>query len=185
MLCQMSDKKSELASLLEEEQSSKNRNRMVEYVGTSETRMAELMAYFLDENLHWRYNQRAAWPLAVISDKHPQLVQAHLDALVDRLGKEGHDAVNRNISRILQDIDIPEHLEGIVYDKCYALFNNPDQAIAIRVFSMTVLFRIAKKYPEMFPELEESIRLHLPYGSAGFKNRAGKILNYIDKLRDM
>ena len=98
------------------------------------------------------------------------------------LSQERHDAVHRNILRILEDIPIPEDIEGALYDNCFQLLNNPDRAIAIRVFAMTVAFRIAKKYPDLLDELRLSIQLHYPYGSAGFKSRAGKILNYIDTL---
>jgi len=171
-----------LKSLLELKQSIQNRDEMVSYVGNDPKRMAGLFALFIDDTLHWRYNQRAAWPIGIIARKNPELLKPFLPEMAERLGSGRHDAVTRNIVRILEDVDIPESLEGIVYDKCFRLLNDPDQAIAIRVFSMSVMFKIARRYPEMLDELATCIRMYLPYGSAGFKNRGNKILTKIDKI---
>ena len=92
-----------------------------------------------------------------------------------------HNAVLRNTIRILEDIEVPEKYEGEIYQRCFVFLNDPDQPIAIRCFSMSVVFNIAKKYPDLKNELIASLELHMPYGSAGFKSRGNKILNYLSK----
>lgn len=173
---------SPLRTMLESDQSREMRDEMLRYVGSDPKRVKELMYYFLSPDLHWRFNQRAAWPLGVLGKKNPRLIAPYLKEMVSILGVGRHNAVDRNIVRILEDMTIPEDLEGQVYDKCFQLLNDMDQPIAVRVFSMTVLFNIAKKYPEMLLELQQTIEMYLPYGSAGFKNRGGKLLNKINRL---
>jgi hypothetical protein len=55
--------------------------------------------------------------------------------------------------------------------------------IAIKVFSMTVLFNISKNVPEFRDELAIIIEDQMPYGSAGFKSRGKKTLKGLSKLR--
>jgi hypothetical protein len=93
------------------------------------------------------------------------------------------DAVKRCIIGILQDADIPEVEEGILADRCFQFLNSAKETIAVKVFSMTVLFRIVKKYPELKMELKESIQSQLPFGSAGFKNRGQKVLKALEKIQ--
>ena len=176
------DEKQTIKQYLENDQSKENRDAIIDFVGDDTGRLGHLMEMFLDTDLHWRYNQRAAWPIGVLGRKKPYLINPYLSRMVNLLGPGNHDAVNRNILRILEDLDVHEDLEGIVFDKCYNFLNDPDYSIAIRAFSMTVLFNIASKYPETLPELYESIQLHLPYGSTGFKNRGNKILLKIEKI---
>ena len=102
--------------------------------------------------------------------------------MIAQLGHGRHDAIHRNIVRILEEVPVPEELEGALYDKCFKFLNDPDEPIAVRVFSMTVLFNIAKKHPEMLDELKQTIEMYMPHGSGGFKNRGGKIIAAIRKM---
>ena len=172
----------EIKAFLERDQSKDNRDEIIQYVGEDARKFKCLMSFFLDDSLHWRYNQRAAWPIGIIARKNPEIIDEYLDLMIDKLGNGRHDSVERNILRILEEIEIPEHLEGILYQKSFELFNDLNRAIAIRVFAMTVLFKIAKSYPEMLEELRESIQMYLPHGSSGFKNRGSKILAKIERI---
>ena len=46
---------------------------------------------------------------------------------------------------------------------------------------MEILFREAKKEPDLFHEIKILINDQMPLGSPGFKNKGQKILNYIHK----
>lgn len=163
--------------MLDSPQRIDHRNRIVEYVGEDRLKWKALMSLFLDHKWHWRYNQRAAWSIGVLGRRYPKMIAPYHDRLIETLSNPSHDAQIRNIVRIYEDIDIPESIEGELYEKCYKFLTNPQIAIAIRCFSMTVMSKIAEKYPDLRPELVAEIEEHLPHGSSGFKNRGQKIVN--------
>jgi len=171
----------EIKCLLEEDHSRKQTNTIVNFVGDDKKKMKALMSFFLDNKWEWRFNQWAAWPVGYIGRKYPKLIIPYFEDLIRVMDNPSHNAVLRNTIRILEDIEVPEKYEGEIYQRCFVFLNDPDQPIAIRCFSMSVVFNIAKKYPDLKNELIASLELHMPYGSAGFKSRGNKILNYLSK----
>jgi hypothetical protein len=125
---------------------------------------------------------RAGWVVNIITEQYPQLVKPHLSELVSHIAqKDASDAIKRNVVRLLQFIEIPKKLHGDVMNVCFDFLLNPQEAIAIRVFSMTVLHNLSKNYPEIKQELKAVLENALEHekASAGFKNRALKILKAI------
>jgi hypothetical protein len=57
---------------------------------------------------------------------------------------------------------------------CFKFLESPTEALAVKVFSMTVLVNLAKQYPEIVPEIKILIEDQLPHQSAGFKSRTKK-----------
>jgi hypothetical protein len=130
-----------LVKALLKEHSKAQCNRIVEYIGTNEVRFEELVELFLSGP--YRVTQRAAWPLSYCAEHHPELIKPHLKKLIHNLNRPGlHDAVKRNTIRFLQFISIPKSLQGVTAQVCFNLLQNPTEAIAVRVFSMTVLSNI-------------------------------------------
>lgn len=60
---------------------------------------------------------------------------------------------------------------------CFGYLGSPKEAVAIKVFSLTVLGNLAKSYPEIIPEIKVLIEEQLPRQTVGFKSRAQKLLN--------
>jgi hypothetical protein len=137
-------------------------------------RMEELMECFFDENL--RLCQFASWPVGMIADHNPDLILPYLEKMLVNLDTPHHNAVIRNTFRTLQNLDIPEELEGLTFEKAFDFLANPQNAIGIRVFAMSVCGNIAKKYPELKHELIPVIEEQMPFGSAGFISRGRKVL---------
>ncbi len=177
----MSDKAT-IKAWLESKHSKETRDEIVAFVGTDSKRMEVLMSFFLGDEWEWRYNQRAAWPIGVLGIKHPHLLQPYHSEMIKALDKHTHDAVLRNIVRIYEDVDIPESIEGELCDRCFKYLQNPKYPIAVRCFSITILGKIALKYPEIKDELVAELKEHLPHGSAGFKHRAKKWISKLDIL---
>lgn len=160
---------------LTKEHSARQKNRIVNYVGHDPKRFRQLIDVFLGDT--YRLTQRAAWPLSDIVKKHPELITPYLGRILRRLDDdEMHVAVRRNVIRLLQFIDIPEKYKGLAFEKCMSLLSDPGQAIAVRVFAITVMADIADSEPDLRNEVIIAIEDHLPYGSAGYRNRAGKLL---------
>lgn len=153
--------------------------KVAAWVGSNPERFAELMSYFFADD--YRMNQRASTILMHCFDQDHDLILPYLPKIIENIQPDKHDAMLRNSFRMLQFVEIPEHLKGKVVDKAFLYFGDDQQAIAIRVFAMTVIYNNSLDYPELQNELAAMIEERMPYGSAGFKNRGGKILAKIRK----
>lgn len=148
---------------------------IVEFIGDDPRRFAELMKLFFEGE--YRLTQRAAWPMSYCAELHPELIRPYLPKLLGGLSRDDqHDAVKRNVLRLLQYIEIPRRLAGRIYTRCLELIDDPDEPIAVRAFAMTVAARIAKSEPDLLNELRLVVSKHLPRSTAAFRVRAKKIL---------
>ena len=155
------------------EHSRKQCDKIVNWVGGDTKKFDELFHVFLHGD--YRLTQRAAWPLSYCAIAHPYFMEHHFQELLDNLKKPGlHDSIKRNTVRLLQTVNIPEEYEGAVMEICFKYLESHDEAVAIKAFSLTILQRLAKKYPETVPEIKLIIEEQLPYQSAAFKSRAKK-----------
>jgi hypothetical protein len=141
-------------------------------------KMDDLIEIFVEGPV--QFTQRAAWVISVVAERRPRLLEKYYPLFIGLLNKPGkHDAVNRNIMRAFQFVDIPEKHQGEILDVAFKLLNSSKEPIAVKAFSMTVIYNLSKKYPEIQQELRSSIEALLPDGSAGIKSRGKKILNKI------
>ena len=149
--------------------------KIASYACESKSNFKELMQCFLDEE--YRLAQRAAWSVSWAAKKKPVMMTPHIKDLVPVLHKENvHDSVIRNSMRVLQEIEIPERFHGEVMDACFRFLEKPSTPVAIKAFSLTTLFNLSKKYPEIKPELKLMIEERLEHETAAFRARAKKIL---------
>ncbi len=155
--------------------------RMASYISNNEKHFESLMHIVLrSENDILR--QRSAWLMSTVFDTSPFLLMPYLEQLIDMLGENNlHDALKRNITRVLQAISIPENLQGKALDACYRLFRSSEEAVAIKVFAMSVVANIIQNYPELKEEFLYDIEQQYPYSSAGFRSRAKKIITNLKK----
>jgi hypothetical protein len=155
------------------EHSKSNSLCIAKYVGDDEKRFAELMDLFLQGE--YRVVQRAAWVVNFVSANHPQLVKPYLKKMLLYLKSDVHDAVKRNVLRLLQFIEIPKNLQGLTAEICFQFLMDAKEPIAVKVFSMTVLSNLCKTNPELKNELRLVIEDQLLNASKGFKARARKL----------
>lgn len=145
------------------------------YIGDDPERFAELVGIFFAGD--YRTMQCAAWPINHCVERNPELVYPYLERLVDMLArKDVHNAVRRNVARLLQYVEIPEELQGKVYSLCVDLVDDTEEPVAVRVFALTVAARIAEFEPDLLGELKLIVKKHLPHATAAFHSRARRIL---------
>jgi hypothetical protein len=76
----------------------------------------------------------------------------------------------------LQAIDIPEKHEGAIMEICFRYVESPTEPVAVKAFSLTILGKLAKKYPEIIPEIKILVEDQIPHQTAAFKMRAKRSL---------
>ena len=149
--------------------------RIAEFAASSEENFMELMDCFLSKNV--KLAQRAAWSVSWAAIKNPEIVRPYVGSLVNQLTKTDiHNAVIRNSIRILQDLEIPAAFHGELLSACFDFIQKRNTPIAIKAFSLNVLFNLSKIYPEIRNELRMIILQNIDYETAAFKSRAKKIL---------
>jgi len=152
---------------------------IVKWIGNSQQRFDQLFDLFLHDE--YRVVQRSAWPMSQAVIEHPEFIQKHFSTLLKNLEKPGiHDSAKRNTVRLLEHLSIPQRFHGRVMNICFNYILSPQEAVAVKAFSLTLLERLSKQYPEIRPELKTVIEDRWDYESAAFRSRAKKIL---DKFR--
>lgn len=150
--------------------------KIASWIGTDAGRLARFAALYL--NGEYRVTQRAAWVMSIIGDAYPAMLVPYLRKMIAKMKQPGvHPAVRRNTIRLLQTIDIPRGLLGTVVDVCFDALTAPKETIAVKVYAMTVLARIAAKEPDLMKEIRLVVAQQLPTSGAGFRSRAKNIFH--------
>ncbi len=157
------------------EHSKRQALKIAAWIGANKSRFRKLLALFL----HGEHvtAQRAAWVVGICVEHVPALADPHLRAMINRMQQPGvHDAVKRNVLRILQSRKIPRNIQGRVASLCFDCLSSGDATIACKSYSMTILANIAEREPDLKRELMLIIEQRLPYESAGYRARAKKVM---------
>ncbi len=155
--------------------------KIAKWVGNDKKRFGQLMKLFLKGD--YRTTQRAVWSISHCADCHPELVYPWFKQMIKKMQESNvHNAVSRNVLHILQFVDIPTSLQGEVAAICFDFLYSPVASIAVKVFSMSVLERIAKNEPDLKRELKLVIQQMLPYGGPAIRSRGKKILKLIEEI---
>jgi hypothetical protein len=153
--------------------------KVVRWVGTDPKRCEQLMNWFLDGSEE--ISKRSAWVLGHCCERHPELAKPWIKPMVKKLQEsDTHSAVQRNIMRILQFVEIPKALKGTVVNICFNFISDTKSEIAPQALAMTVLSNIAKKEPDLLNELHVHVTQMLPYTTPAFRARAKKIFKNLE-----
>lgn len=154
--------------------------KVADYVGNNPGRFKSLLEVFIVGP--FRVSQRASWPLNLCVERYTELINPHFTTILKMAQKPGiHDAVKRNVLRMLQFATIPKKHQGKVAGVAFKFLTDTKEPVAIRVFAMTVLANIAKEEPDLKEELKIIIEDGLPYGSAAYVSRAKKTLKQLSQ----
>ncbi|NND08412.1 MAG: hypothetical protein HKN87_18690 [Saprospiraceae bacterium] len=154
---------------------------IVNYIGNDQHRFDVLFELFCYGPP--RIAQRASWLVSNCVERHPLLIANQYDGLLDMLENPTHAAIKRNAVRLLTFIEIPTRWQGPIYEKCFQLAHSPEEAIALRSFSLKVLFNIAKDHPDLLVELDELLHDCAQSDSPGILSRIRNLRKAIEKIR--
>jgi hypothetical protein len=159
-----------------EEHSKAQTKKITDWIGTDAKRLNALMDLFMNDE--YRVVQRSAWMVSEIAKMHPELFEKYLPVLVKKLeDKDAHNAVKRNIFRFFDTIDLPEPLHGPIMHHCFETLENTNETFAARAFSIGILSKLMKTYPEIINEFKMILEDYLQHETApSFKSRANKAL---------
>lgn len=128
---------------------------------------------------------RASWIISKTFDSQPAVIMPFLTLIADSLVSIENESVIRSFLRILSMNDmnsLDAYHHGTLADYCFRALNSGFSAVAVRVYSMEILYRLTMIYPELGVELSASIRNITEEGSGAIKAR-GRII--LKKLAEM
>ena len=170
----------DIKAALLQEHSKKQCLKIVTYVGNDKKLFGELITLMLTGE--YRVAQRAAYSVSYCVQNHPALIKPWFGKMIKKMGdKQAHDAIRRNALRILEDFDIPEKYCGMLFELSNHYLHDINQPIAVRAFSISVMFNIAKKYPDLKIEVQHNAESLLHCGIPALESRSRIILKQLHK----
>ena len=134
---------------------------------------------------------KAAWIMEFASNQNLALLHPHLDFFCNNLDQPNSDSAIRPIAKICEllvnqhfklssqneSVLKSFHLEKIT-EFCFDILLG-DHQVAPKVYSMSSLQQLSKKYKWILPELKTIIERDYPTQSKGYQARARKVLAMI------
>jgi 8-oxo-dGTP diphosphatase len=122
---------------------------------------------------------RASWTLTKVCDKFPEIIYPFLPEIIESLDKIDNESAQRSFLRIISlgtidNLSVKHH--GILAEHCFGALKSGFSAIAIKAYSMEVLYKLVLIYPELHNELIATINLIDAEGSVGILARGRMIL---------
>jgi len=128
---------------------------------------------------------RASWTLTKVGDRYQEIFDPYLNQLVDLVPSIENEGVVRCFLRILSLAGmekLDEKHQGLLADYCFAALNSGESAIAIKVYSMEIIYNLSVIYPQLANELAISVRILMEDGSAAIVSRGNTILKKITTI---
>lgn len=167
---------------LAKENSKKNTNLIVAYIGKDQQKFDDIINLFFNDDI--RLVQRTSNVVGVIGEKQPQLINKHIPSFITALKTSKIDAVKRNIVRVFQFYKHLPFNNGDLFDICLKFITSTDEAIAVRVFSMTICRRYCEKHPELTDEVIQTLSLLIEENkSPGIQSRGKKELKKLLEIK--
>jgi hypothetical protein len=74
---------------------------------------------------------------------------------------------------------LPEEQLGLLITLCFDWLTSSKESVAVKMFSMEILYRISQQEPEMKKELADSIEWRMQEETPGFRAHGKKLLKQL------
>lgn len=127
------------------------------------------------------WSQRASRIVAICCCTFPELILPYTTQIIKRLSAQKSEGSRRNFLKIFTEADVmlKSREKSILLNSCFD-FLNGDYSIAVKVYSMDILFKMSQELPDIRKELYAVIMDQMEDGSVGFRSHALKILKKLE-----
>lgn len=117
----------------------------------------------------------AGWVLFKISDSKKELLEKYVGAIIEKLPKMKHQSQRHGALRIIKNYTITDEThQGILVDVGFNFILKNEHPPNLKYFSIVIIEKIAKQYPELINELVLSIEAALPHWTTSYIVNFGK-----------
>jgi hypothetical protein len=131
-----------------------HKKQMVEFMNAHPELFADLLSLSLSPSgpLAWR----AAWLLWGVMKKNDKRVQPFVAEMIRILPLRKNN-IQRELLKIIQGSQVPEDLQGEMFDVSMKLWRDPENQPSVRWYALKWLLTMAEKYPELMNEVAGSM----------------------------
>jgi 8-oxo-dGTP diphosphatase len=129
---------------------------------------------------------RSSWALTKVCDTNPSLFIDYLHVIVSKLLVCDNESAKRSFLKILTltgTSSLGETDRGQLTELCFSLLKTKESAIAVKAYSMDVLYEISHDYPDIIHELAAALSMIPDDGSAGIKSKSRSLLKKLTGTR--
>lgn len=161
--------------------SRKTADRAVKIVGNDPERFKIVLDFALQDKP--QFAMRASRVVNLVANQYPELLEPYIFELAKNLHKFKSIGLKRGIAKAFseQNFKYDEDSAGWLVNICFEWLNDPGEAIALKIYSMEILYRISNSYPEIKPELISSIENEIPKNFPSIRGRGKRLLKRLYK----
>jgi hypothetical protein len=126
-------------------------------------------------------SRRAAWVADIVTEKQPALLEPLLDEIVVNLPRFTHDGMKRESLRMLARSPLPAGQLGKLISICFDWLTSGKETVAVKMYSMEILYRISLQEPGLKRELADSIEWRMQEETPGFRAHGRKLLRQLNR----
>lgn len=121
-------------------------------------------------------SRRAVYAIDHANDINPELIHKYLDRATNFVLTKPNYSLMRHLLKIISQNNISVNKQGEILQLCtYCIFSDK-VPYAVKVHSLQIFYNISEEEPDLKPELIQIIDSTIELNSAGYKNRAAKLL---------
>ena len=122
---------------------------------------------------------RASWTLTKACDRFPEIIYPYMQRLLEGLRTIENESTRRSFLRIMSLSEISRLSQkdhGILADHCFKALNSQFSSVAVKAYSMEILYKLTRIYPDLAHELTTTIKMLQGEGTGGIISRGRIIL---------
>ena len=120
---------------------------------------------------------RAAWLIKHYMLKDDERITNSIKLILKALPNK-NDGHQRELLKILMDMKLSEKQEGILFDKCFTIWEDISKSSSVRGTAFSIIVDTVKKYPELMTEIEFLTQNHyVETLTPGIRNSIVKTIN--------
>lgn len=128
-----------------------------------------------------KHSWRATWILDKIYDIAPDLVRLYIPQMIELVPTLSNESKLRQYLKLISLEPLPSNISGDFINYCFDALISSTSAIAIKVYTMQILYNFSLQEPDIQNELALVIEEQMENGSAGLCSRGRRILKAINK----
>jgi hypothetical protein len=124
------------------------------------------------------YAERASRVICICSHSFPELFKPHSSRVIAALKNLSSEGAMRNFLKTLAEVPVKltKKDKSTLLNQCFDYLVSNDYPVAVKVFSMQILYNLSAEIPEIGEELYRILEEKIPDASAGYKSRARRII---------
>jgi 8-oxo-dGTP diphosphatase len=127
---------------------------------------------------------RSSWALVKVCQENPELFIPYLEEIAGKLFRTKNGSAERSFLKILQlagTSSLNEEIQGRLADHCFTLLQSRSSAIAVKVYSIDVLYEISQRYAGLTNELAGIVSMLPDDVPAGVKAKCRELLRKLTR----